>query len=153
MRSALRWGVVALGSAAALALWRRSSGRTATGRALFLGRLDGVIPGGLDRGGEAHTARAPGPHQRTRVTDAELARRIRERAYLEGDFVLRSGRRSRYYLDKYRFETDPELCASSASGSQPLSARVPSGPTGWRAPSSAPSRSPLPPRLHPGCPS
>jgi len=27
MRSALRWGVVALGSAAALALWRRSSGK------------------------------------------------------------------------------------------------------------------------------
>lgn len=43
------------------------------------------------------------------MTDAELAKRIRERAYLEGDFVLRSGRRSRYYLDKYRFETDPEL--------------------------------------------
>jgi orotate phosphoribosyltransferase len=34
-----------------------------------------------------------------------------ERAYLEGDFVLRSGRRSRYYLDKYRFETDPVLLA------------------------------------------
>ena len=34
-----------------------------------------------------------------------------ERAYLEGDFVLRSGRRSRYYLDKYRFETDPALLA------------------------------------------
>jgi orotate phosphoribosyltransferase len=30
-------------------------------------------------------------------------------AYLEGDFVLRSGRRSRYYLDKYRFETRPEV--------------------------------------------
>jgi orotate phosphoribosyltransferase len=43
------------------------------------------------------------------VTDAELARRLRERAYLEGDFVLRSGRRSRFYLDKYRFETEPEL--------------------------------------------
>jgi orotate phosphoribosyltransferase len=43
------------------------------------------------------------------VTDAELARRIREHAYLEGDFVLRSGRRSRYYLDKYRFETHPAL--------------------------------------------
>jgi orotate phosphoribosyltransferase len=43
------------------------------------------------------------------VTDAELARRLRERAYLEGDFVLRSGRRSKYYLDKYRFETEPEL--------------------------------------------
>ncbi len=43
------------------------------------------------------------------ITDAELARLIRERAYLEGDFVLRSGRRSRYYLDKYRFETEPTL--------------------------------------------
>jgi orotate phosphoribosyltransferase len=43
------------------------------------------------------------------VTDAELARRIRARAYLEGDFVLRSGRRSSFYLDKYRFETEPEL--------------------------------------------
>jgi orotate phosphoribosyltransferase len=48
------------------------------------------------------------------MTDAELARRIRERAYLEGDFVLRSGRRSRYYLDKYRFETDPELLGALA---------------------------------------
>ena len=38
-----------------------------------------------------------------------LGARLVERAYLEGDFVLRSGRRSRYYLDKYRFETDPEL--------------------------------------------
>ena len=42
---------------------------------------------------------------------AELGRRLVERAYLEGDFVLRSGRRSRYYLDKYRFETDPALLA------------------------------------------
>jgi orotate phosphoribosyltransferase len=43
------------------------------------------------------------------MTDAELARRLREHALLEGDFVLRSGRRSSYYLDKYRFETHPEL--------------------------------------------
>jgi orotate phosphoribosyltransferase len=34
---------------------------------------------------------------------------VREAAYLEGDFVLRSGRRSSYYLDKYRFETRPDL--------------------------------------------
>ncbi len=38
-----------------------------------------------------------------------LASALVEHAYLEGDFVLRSGRRSRYYLDKYRFETRPEL--------------------------------------------
>src|SRR5204863_3662888 len=43
------------------------------------------------------------------VTDAELRARLVEHAYLEGDFVLRSGKRSRYYLDKYRFETRPEL--------------------------------------------
>jgi orotate phosphoribosyltransferase len=43
------------------------------------------------------------------LDDAELARAIRAHAYLEGDFVLRSGRRSRYYLDKYRFETRPDL--------------------------------------------
>ena len=39
----------------------------------------------------------------------QFARDLAEHAYLEGDFVLRSGRRSRYYLDKYRFETRPEL--------------------------------------------
>jgi orotate phosphoribosyltransferase len=38
-----------------------------------------------------------------------LAEAIREAAYLEGDFVLRSGRRSSYYLDKYRFGTRPDL--------------------------------------------
>lgn len=43
------------------------------------------------------------------MDDAELGRAIRERAYLEGDFVLRSGRRSRFYLDKYRFATEPDL--------------------------------------------
>lgn len=30
-------------------------------------------------------------------------------AYLEGDFVLRSGKTSRYYLDKYLFETEPRV--------------------------------------------
>jgi orotate phosphoribosyltransferase len=39
----------------------------------------------------------------------ELAEAIRDIAYLEGDFVLRSGRRSSYYLDKYRFGTRPEI--------------------------------------------
>ncbi len=41
----------------------------------------------------------------------ELARRVRDVAYLEGDFVLRSGKRSRYYLDKYLMESDPEILA------------------------------------------
>ncbi len=43
------------------------------------------------------------------MNDAELRGALREHAYLEGDFLLRSGRRSRYYLDKYRFETRPDL--------------------------------------------
>jgi orotate phosphoribosyltransferase len=43
------------------------------------------------------------------VSSDPLAAALVEHAYLEGDFVLRSGKRSRYYLDKYRFETRPEL--------------------------------------------
>jgi orotate phosphoribosyltransferase len=43
------------------------------------------------------------------VTDDELGRLLVERALLEGDFVLRSGKRSSWYLDKYRFETEPQL--------------------------------------------
>jgi orotate phosphoribosyltransferase len=43
------------------------------------------------------------------VNHEELGRALRDAAYLEGDFLLRSGRRSRYYLDKYRFETRPDL--------------------------------------------
>jgi orotate phosphoribosyltransferase len=45
----------------------------------------------------------------TELSREELGAALREHAYLEGDFVLRSGRRSRYYLDKYRFETRPDL--------------------------------------------
>jgi orotate phosphoribosyltransferase len=45
----------------------------------------------------------------TEVNRDELARQLVEAAYLEGDFVLASGRHSRYYFDKYRFETRPEL--------------------------------------------
>jgi orotate phosphoribosyltransferase len=48
------------------------------------------------------------------VNTTELRDAIREHAYLEGDFVLRSGRRSSYYLDKYRFETRPELLEAIA---------------------------------------
>jgi orotate phosphoribosyltransferase len=42
------------------------------------------------------------------VTD-ELGRLLVEHALLEGDFLLRSGKRSSFYLDKYRFETRPDL--------------------------------------------
>lgn len=40
---------------------------------------------------------------------AGLAVAIRDAALLEGDFLLRSGKRSSYYLDKYRFGTRPDL--------------------------------------------
>ena len=40
---------------------------------------------------------------------ADLAREMKAVALLEGDFVLRSGKRSRYYFDKYLFECQPEI--------------------------------------------
>ena len=43
------------------------------------------------------------------MNDAQLREGLVEAAYLEGDFLLRSGKRSRYYLDKFRFETRPDL--------------------------------------------
>jgi len=43
-----------------------------------------------------------------------LARKIKQAAYLEGDFVLSSGKRSKYYLDKYLFSTDPVLLKAIA---------------------------------------
>jgi orotate phosphoribosyltransferase len=39
----------------------------------------------------------------------ELGRDIVRASYLKGDFVLRSGRRSNRYFDKFLFETDPAL--------------------------------------------
>ena len=38
-----------------------------------------------------------------------LGLRLLDVALLEGDVTLRAGKRSRWYLDKYRFETDPGL--------------------------------------------
>jgi orotate phosphoribosyltransferase len=43
------------------------------------------------------------------MTNEELAGALRHTALLEGDFTLRSGRKSKYYLDKYLFETQPTL--------------------------------------------
>ena len=64
------------------------------------------------------------------MTDDDLRAGLGE-AYLEGDFVLRSGRRSRYYLDKYRFETRPDLLealgdrlADAAATHEPDAARL-----------------------------
>lgn len=40
---------------------------------------------------------------------SELGRDLVRASYLKGDFVLRSGRRSNRYFDKFLFETDPGL--------------------------------------------
>ena len=45
------------------------------------------------------------------MTHEQLAKRIAEVALLRGEFTLRSGRKSNYYLDKYRFETQPDVLA------------------------------------------
>jgi orotate phosphoribosyltransferase len=65
------------------------------------------------------------------VNRAELVAELRGHSLLEGDFVLRSGRRSSFYLDKYRFETVPELLrplgerlAASAQEVEPGAARL-----------------------------
>ena len=43
------------------------------------------------------------------MTREELIKRIKQTAYLEGNFTLRSGKKSKYYLDKYLFETCPDI--------------------------------------------
>jgi len=43
------------------------------------------------------------------MTKQELIKRVKETSYLEGDFTLRSGKKSKYYLDKYLFETQPDV--------------------------------------------
>lgn len=55
---------------------------------------------------------------------SELAKKIKEACYLTGDFILSSGKRSNYYLDKYRFSTNPALLREVA---KELAARLPAG--------------------------
>jgi len=43
------------------------------------------------------------------MTKQELTKRVKETSYLEGDFTLRSGKKSKYYMDKYLFETQPDI--------------------------------------------
>ena len=54
----------------------------------------------------------------------DLAARIRDAALLEGDFVLSSGERSNFYVDKYLFSTEPHLLRDVADA---LAAQVPEG--------------------------
>ena len=55
---------------------------------------------------------------------SEVGRDLVAAAYLEGDFVLSSGRRSRYYFDKYLFETKPAILSRLA---ELLAGSVPAG--------------------------
>ena len=54
----------------------------------------------------------------------DLAPRIRDAALLEGDFVLSSGERSSFYVDKYLFSTEPNLLRDVADA---LAAQMPGG--------------------------
>jgi orotate phosphoribosyltransferase len=52
----------------------------------------------------------------TTFNAASVGAHLVKAAYLEGDFLLSSGQRSKYYLDKYRFSTEPRLLKSIAEG-------------------------------------
>src|SRR5678815_2083449 len=46
------------------------------------------------------------------MTRDQLAKRIADVSLLRGEFTLRSGRKSNYYLDKYLFETQADVLAA-----------------------------------------
>ena len=55
------------------------------------------------------------------VADREaLARDLVRASYLKGDFILRSGKRSDRYFDKFLFETDPQLLKRIGAELAPL---------------------------------
>ncbi|KPK64623.1 MAG: hypothetical protein AMK73_04600 [Planctomycetes bacterium SM23_32] len=58
------------------------------------------------------------------MANHELARQLKDVALLRGEFTLRSGRKSSYYFDKYRFETHPALLRAVA---RELAAMLPEG--------------------------
>lgn len=62
----------------------------------------------------------------TAIDRTALARRIAEVALLRGEFTLRSGRKSSYYLDKYLFSTQPDIL--SRLGAM-FAERIPPGTT------------------------
>ena len=83
---------------------------------------------------------------------AGLAAEIRAAALLEGDFLLRSGKRSSYYLDKYRLATRPDLLRRLGIAIARRSGARARASLRLAAPSSAPSRSPPQPRSRRGLP-
>jgi orotate phosphoribosyltransferase len=43
------------------------------------------------------------------MSNKDLGKMIQEASFLTGDFILSSGKKSKYYFDKYLFETRPEI--------------------------------------------
>ena len=158
LRKSLTLLMVVVGSLAGSVLYRRRSARRIERVELYCGRrLDGLATRRLDRGRADALARARRAVGSGLVAEAmvaaELAGAIREAALLEGDFVLRSGARSSYYLDKYRFSTRPDLLRRPRRGDR--RARSPSTspmPCASRRPSWARCRSPRQPRSTSGLP-
>lgn len=58
------------------------------------------------------------------MTRQELAQKIYQISYLQGQFKLRSGTTSNEYFDKYRFESRPEILREIARHLKPL---IPTG--------------------------
>lgn len=58
------------------------------------------------------------------MAEPSLASRVAEAALLTGDFLLSSGKRSDFYVDKYLFSTEPGLLRDLAAG---ISASLPEG--------------------------
>ena len=147
--------VIGAGSFLGTVLYRRRSVRNRTRLDIYFDDGSMVSSGRRIAGCRpADAARRPGAggRPRGRVNRDQLAARLLERAYLEGDFLLRSGRRSRYYLDKYRFETDPQLLAGLGRELAALVAGLTaSRPSCWPAPSWAPCRWRPSRRSRPGC--
>ena len=109
------------------------------------------IADGLARGRARCSRRARADRRSRALTvDAELAGALRDAAYLEGDFVLRSGKRSSYYLDKYRFRRGPTCWRRSASAIAAAVAEHEPEAVRLARPSSAPCRSPPRPRSQSG---
>ena len=54
------------------------------------------------------------------ISKSELAKKVHKACYLRGDFLLRSGLRSKEYFDKYAMESDPQLLSQVIEHLQPL---------------------------------
>ncbi len=61
------------------------------------------------------------------MTDEQLTQRIKDAALLRGSFRLRSGRISSFYLDKYLFQTQPDILKALAQRFAEKIADIPGG--------------------------